>query len=132
MIDSLGKWFLFGVAMGLLPLLFAIYRAWINNRTDLLAIAFGRGELLLLAVSLCGASLGDLLWTRAEFVSAEGFLAGCLALLIASGAFMYADQTAAGRTPRIQGTPTAIRHAVILYLLALVISGVSVAFRAEE
>ncbi len=127
------KWLVFGVVLGLLPIGFNLMYVLTIPKIELSwAVLFGRGELLLLAVGLCGGALGDLVlmkpgWGTFKLV-ATGFCvidvaAASAYFMIVSGRYALEAQPDSAATVIIS---------MVLYAVAVVSSGLCVLVKGED
>src|SRR5712691_3769846 len=95
MAEKLTRWFVFGVVIASLPVLFNVFHVAIRGGAATIDTLTGRGELLLVAAAISAAAVGDLVGSgpnlRPGKILAGG---GAVMVLFAASAF-FMDVTAA-------------------------------------
>jgi hypothetical protein len=90
MVVRFTRWFVFGVALALLPIIADFLIRRIDGGGPVLADLLGRGELHLITAGLCSSAIGELLGTGKGLAFVKIFSGGsCLAILFCAS-FAYA------------------------------------------
>lgn len=112
-------WFLCGIVLSLLPVVFCGYRAWINGVAEWLTAACGRGELLLLGAANYAVGLATLFISETPWGILKASFASCAVVLLFFAGLLFADFTAPGRRPRVTGTRTIVRVSIWVYCISI-------------
>lgn len=125
--DRFWKWLSFGVALALLPIAFnLLYALTVTGVKLTLALFFGRGELLLIAVGLCAGALGDLIlmqhrWKALKMVTTVVCIAD-----IAFASFYFAIVSGDYALQRQTDSEVVVVISLVLYAVPVVSGGTSV------
>jgi hypothetical protein len=95
MLEKLTKWFLFGVVIALLPILFNYFQLRARATPATFDDITGRGELLLVAAGIAAAAVGDLLGTGPALKTLK-VVAGAFSVIILMTASLFFADVAAG------------------------------------
>lgn len=98
MLSKILKWIIFGVLIGIAPLLVTLLIGITRNQTIDIVNILSNGELLLVTAGIVGAAIGDLLAGNHRFPSLEIVSGGGCVLILLISSLYFADISAAGIT----------------------------------
>ena len=123
---KLARWFIFGVVFALVPLLITSVIKTTIGPPVLWCDIVAHGELVLLAVALCGAGLGEILGTRTKEPLSDLCAGGaCTTVLVGASIYYSAVASASERAEQIN-RPVVLKVSLALYCAALASSAVCV------
>ena len=129
---SFWRWLVFGVVLGLLPILFNfMYIVTIPKIGLSWGILLGRGELLLLAVGLCAGALGDLVLMRRGWGTFKIVATGLCVIEIASSSAYFMIVSGRYSLEEQVDLGAVVIVSVVLYTVAVVSSGLCVLVKGE-
>lgn len=101
-VQKLIRWFIFSVAVALLPLIFHALQLITRGKSASLSAVTSHGELLIVSVALAAAAIGNIIGNKNMTLSIPKLLsAGFCMLMLLLSSFYYADISAC----RISGQP---------------------------
>ncbi|MEN8219826.1 MAG: hypothetical protein ABFS56_26450 [Pseudomonadota bacterium] len=115
----LTRWIIFSVVFALLPFLFKILSEISRGHEISLEMLFGRGELLLVSVTLCAVAVGELFEITPIQSIATLIAGGSAIIIIAITSFYYANISVGGEDLKID---MVIWMSISLFLCSVVVS----------
>jgi hypothetical protein len=120
--EKLARWFIFGVVVALLPLGVKFVLALTDGPPPSLTRLLSRGELLLTAVAIAAAAVGELIGIRGRRVILNLLIggAGVLTILFSSLYFAFV-------TDRTVAHPEVVAHiSIAMFVMALLTGGATI------
>lgn len=130
MAEKLTRWFLFGVIVALLPVIFN----YLHLRTRASSVSFddiaGRGELLLVAAGIAATAIGDLLGSSAS-MKVPKIIAGGFSVIVLGLASLYFADVAAAYLSNQNINAHIVSNTSLTLLLSAIVTGGSCIALAE-
>jgi hypothetical protein len=116
-------WILFSMGISLLPVVFNLLTLSGSQESPSVANVLGNGELLMVAIGLSGAALGELFGTSSQSEIARILITFFSFINAACAAFYYADTVSRGS----QDPNAAVIVSLVIFAVAVACGGSAVA-----
>jgi len=127
MTEKLIRWFLFGVVIALLPIIFNSLRLFTHGGSLTFGQLVGRGELLLVTAGISAKAIGELIGSSTSMKIPKIIAGGVSLVILALASLYFADVAATYANNQTLDLSVISRMSLILFLTAVVSGGSCVA-----